>query len=78
MSAGGGAAAPGRFGGRVAIVTGASRGIGFAVAERLIREGARVVVTARTPEALQQAADALGGRAVAIAVATFWWLALVL
>jgi NAD(P)-dependent dehydrogenase (short-subunit alcohol dehydrogenase family) len=65
----GGAAAPGRFEGRVAIVTGASRGIGFAVAERLIREGARVVVTARKPEALQQAADALGGRAVAIAVA---------
>ena len=36
--------------GAVAIVTGASRGIGFGIAQRLVTEGARVVITARKPE----------------------------
>jgi NAD(P)-dependent dehydrogenase (short-subunit alcohol dehydrogenase family) len=56
-----------RFEGRVALVTGASRGIGLAVAARLVAEGGRVVITARKPEALQAAADSLGGE-VALAV----------
>ncbi|WP_328492563.1 SDR family oxidoreductase [Streptomyces sp. NBC_00414] len=40
---------------RVAIVTGASRGIGLAVAEALVAAGARVCVTARDPEGLTRA-----------------------
>ncbi|MCU1423637.1 MAG: 3-oxoacyl-ACP reductase [Microbacteriaceae bacterium] len=49
-----------RFEGKVALVTGASRGIGFAVAKRLVDEGAKVVITARKSEALQAAASELG------------------
>jgi NAD(P)-dependent dehydrogenase (short-subunit alcohol dehydrogenase family) len=59
----------GRFEGRTAIVTGASRGIGLAVAERLVAEGARVCVTARKQEALDEAVAALGGPEHALAVA---------
>lgn len=60
---------PGKFDGRTAIVTGASRGIGFAIAERLVAEGARVVITARKKEALEEAVARLGGPEVALAVA---------
>ncbi|MCD0445681.1 SDR family oxidoreductase [Glycomyces sp. A-F 0318] len=49
-----------RFEGRVALVTGASRGIGFAVARRLVSEGASVVITGRDEEALKAAVAELG------------------
>jgi len=62
------AAVPGRLAGRVAIVTGASRGIGLGVAQRLVAEGAKVGITARKPEALAEAVEALGGVANAVAV----------
>jgi 3-oxoacyl-[acyl-carrier protein] reductase len=58
-----------RLAGRVAIVTGASRGIGLAIASRLVAEGARVVVTGRRAEPLAAAVDQLGGPSVAIGVA---------
>ena len=59
----------GRFAGRTAIVTGASRGIGFGIAQRLVSEGARVVITARKSEALDRAAAELGGSDHVIGVA---------
>ncbi|CAI9416532.1 SDR family oxidoreductase [Nocardioides sp. T2.26MG-1] len=55
--------------GKVAIVTGASRGIGLGIAQRLVDEGARVCLTARKPEALEEAVRILGGPEHAIAVA---------
>ena len=55
--------------GRSCAVTGASRGIGLAVAERLCSEGARVVLVARSPEPLSDAVgrcSAGGGEAEAL------------
>ena len=51
---------------RAAIVTGASRGIGFALAETLAVEGFDLTITARRPDALEAAAERLraSGRAV--------------
>ncbi|MBV6754859.1 SDR family NAD(P)-dependent oxidoreductase [Rhodococcus opacus] len=59
-----------RLTGRVALVTGAAGGIGSATAQRLAREGARVVVTdVREPEARRVADEitASGGQAIALA-----------
>jgi 3-oxoacyl-[acyl-carrier protein] reductase len=44
---------------KVALVSGGSRGIGYAIAERLLREGARVVVTGRTRESLEKSESRL-------------------
>ena len=47
--------------GKVAVVTGGSRGIGNAIARRLVSEGADVLISAREPDALADAAAALEG-----------------
>ena len=49
--------------GRVYVVTGGSRGLGFATAATLVQEGARVVLSGRDEGAARQAADRLGERA---------------
>ena len=54
------------FAGRVAIVTGAVRGLGRAVAERLYERGASVAVNVRDAQRAEAAAQALGERALAI------------
>ena len=56
-----------RFAGMAAIVTGASRGIGLAVAQRLVDEGAQVLITARKPDGLAEALEQLGSSAVSVA-----------
>ncbi|HNT55135.1 MAG TPA: SDR family NAD(P)-dependent oxidoreductase, partial [Anaerolineaceae bacterium] len=44
---------------KTALVTGGSRGLGFATARLLAQEGARVAINGRHPEALERAAAAL-------------------
>jgi NAD(P)-dependent dehydrogenase (short-subunit alcohol dehydrogenase family) len=53
--------------GKVALVTGASRGIGFAIAKKLADEGAKVVLTGRRKTELDIAVSKIGGDAVGIA-----------
>ncbi|MFI9601061.1 SDR family oxidoreductase [Streptomyces sp. NPDC004069] len=54
--------------GKVALVTGASRGIGYGIAEALVARGDRVCITGRNEDALKEAADRLGSdRVLAVA-----------
>ncbi|MFJ9725982.1 SDR family oxidoreductase [Streptomyces sp. NPDC101209] len=54
--------------GKVALVTGASRGIGYGVAEALVARGDRVAITGRNEDALKEAVDQLGAdRVIGIA-----------
>ena len=57
------------FENRVAVVTGASRGIGLGIARELVAQGAKVCITARGADALADAVKELGGPEHAIAVA---------
>ncbi|MHB1612986.1 MAG: SDR family oxidoreductase [Actinomycetes bacterium] len=54
--------------GRVYVVTGGSRGLGFATAAALVADGARVVLCARDEERLVKAAAELGGPDHALAI----------
>lgn len=56
------------LGNKTAIVTGSSRGIGRGIAERLAREGARIVLTGRDQAALQEVQTSIGSNAAAIAL----------
>lgn len=60
----------GRLSGRVAIVTGGGQGVGLGIAQVFLREGARVLITGRTPDKLEAAVAGLaadGGEAAWIA-----------
>lgn len=59
-----------RLDGRVAVVTGASKGIGASIARALAEAGARVVVSSRKQDAVDEVAHAIvaaGGEAIAVA-----------
>lgn len=56
------------FDGQVALVTGASRGIGLAIAADIVEHGGRVCITARKQDELDEAIEELGeGNAIAVA-----------
>jgi 3-oxoacyl-[acyl-carrier protein] reductase len=55
-----------RLSGRVVVITGASRGIGLAIAQRLAREGATLVLVARGRKALERAAASIPGGGLAV------------
>ena len=54
--------------GQTAVITGGAQGLGLAIAQRFVDEGARVVLGDVNLEATQSAAAQLGGDEVAIAV----------
>src|SRR5690242_3939661 len=56
--------------GRVALITGGSRGLGLELARTLARHGCRLILVARNPEELSRAADNLRGRGTEVKTIT--------
>lgn len=54
--------------GRTAVVTGASRGIGLAIAQAIAAAGGNVVLTSRSQEAADASAAQVGGTAIGVGV----------
>jgi NAD(P)-dependent dehydrogenase (short-subunit alcohol dehydrogenase family) len=57
------------FTGKTAVVTGATRGIGLGIARELVGRGAKVCITARKPDELERAVDALDPDGADVAIA---------
>ena len=57
------------LGGRGFLLTGASRGLGFATARALVDDGARVLLSSRSADAVDAAAASLGGAPAATGIA---------
>jgi NAD(P)-dependent dehydrogenase (short-subunit alcohol dehydrogenase family) len=56
----------GRYEGKKVVITGGTSGFGLATAQTLVEQGARVLVTGRSQESLDAAADKLGDAAIAV------------
>lgn len=56
----------GRLEGKIAVVTGASSGIGLASAKRFVAEGAQLVITGRRQQELEAAVELIGGDVLAV------------
>ena len=54
------------FKGKIAVVTGGSSGIGLAVAQRLVTDGAFVYITGRRQNELEKAAESLGSQVATV------------
>ena len=50
---------------KVALITGSSKGIGRAIAEEMVRQGAKVVISSRKADVCQEVADAINAEAKA-------------
>lgn len=59
--------------GKVALITGATKGIGYGIAQKLIREGVKVAITSRTQESADEAAKSLGADVLALAADVKDW-----